>query len=196
MKRRNVRVAVPFVIVVSAGCAKSGETTSPVPTPTTSATTSAPTTAAPPPADATALVFEDGTCYRLIDGEKKYVECPESVLPKPPADQLVYKNGTRCNRVPDGAPVQCPTGGPTATLPEPSSIKTATGSISLQYGSLKCLQGVDVQCPPDVNCNPPPPKVVPCPAALLPKLTAGVKPTKKEQERCWFGAAEVACPAP
>jgi hypothetical protein len=206
MKQRDLRrVAAPFVLVASAGCTKPGETITPVPATTTSASTKtasadtpvATTTATATP-DTNDLVYDGyGGCYRVVGGEKKYVpQCPESMLPAAPTDQLVYQHGGQCKRVPDGNPVRCPASGPTVILPEPSSIKTATGSVSLQYGSLKCLQYVDVDCPPEVNCNPPKPDVVPCPASLMPKLAAGVKPTKKDQQHCWFGAAEVACPKP
>jgi hypothetical protein len=119
-------------------------------------------------------------------------------LAAPPTDELVYRRGPdECDRVPDGVRVQCPPGGPTGILPDPDSITVAGGgSISLQYGTLRCLQsGPPTVCPKGVMCNPPPPETVTCPDALMPKLSPGVVPTKRDGAHCWFGSAEVACPA-
>lgn len=188
---------MPFVatLAVTAGCTRSSDTINPLPPPTNTATPK------PPPEPTTSssageLVYDGyGGCYRMVDGEKKYVpQCPDALLPEPPNDQLVYKHGAVCNRVPDGRTVRCPPGGPTAIVPEPSSIKVAGGSIGLRYGSLDCHRYEDMHCPPSVACNPPPPEPVTCPKELMPKLAAGVKPTKRDGTRCWFGAVEVTCP--
>jgi hypothetical protein len=190
-------MAAPFVATMTlAACTKNGDGSKIVGDPGTT-TDAATTTSANTPAPAPALTNDGyGGCYAMVDGEKKYApKCPDALLAAPPTDQLVYQRGDQCNRVPDGVPVQCPAGGPTGILPDPDSVAIPGGSISLQYGTLVCLQGHFVKCPPGVMCNPPPPETVPCPPELLPKLSPGVKPTKRDGARCWFGQVEVACPA-
>jgi hypothetical protein len=118
-----------------------------------------------------------------------------AALPPAPTDVLVYKNWDGCRTAPVGVQVQCPDGGPTAILADVDSVKDGDGSIELGKPSLKCFRRPPpIKCPPGVSCNPPAMETVPCPAALMPKLAAGLQPTKRDGARCWFGAVEVACP--
>ena len=148
-----------------AACTKNGDGSKIVGdpgTPTDGASATSPSSAPAP-----ALTNDGyGNCYSIVDGEKKYApKCPDSLLAPPPTDELVYRRGDECDRVPDGVRVQCPSTGATGILPDPDSIPTLGGSISLQYGTLKCLEGHFVKCPPGVMCNPPPPQKVPCPSS-------------------------------
>ena len=155
-----------------------------------------PTSTTPPlPPDASLVNDGHGNCYALVGGQQVYApRCPESLLEAPPADRLVFTWSDRCQRVPDGVTVRCPPGGPTALLPDPTSIRRGDEHVSLRIGDLTCLHGHDTPCAPGVNCNPPPPESVPCPPELLPRLAPGVKPTKSNGGRCWFDAVEVVCP--
>lgn len=196
-------LATPFVVTlaVAAGCTKSADPAPPPITRDPVASTPKPSPSpspSPSPEPSSSVTYDGyGSCYRLVDGEKKYVpKCPEALLPDPPKDELVYENGGYCKRVPDGRPVKCPPGGATVILPEPSQVPRGDGDDFLQFGSLRCFHGIHVKCPPGVNCNPPGPEPIPCPPALMPKLASGVKPSKTQGSRCWFGSVEVACPKP
>jgi hypothetical protein len=189
-------LAAPFVATMTlAACTKNGDGAKIVGDPGTPTDTATTTVADAAPAPA---LTNDGYggCYAMVDGEKKYApKCPEALLAPPPTGELTYKRGDECNRVPDGIAVQCPSGGPTGILPDPDSVSIPGGSISLQYGTLHCLKGQFMKCPPGVMCNPPPPETIPCPPELLPKLSPGVPPTKRDGLHCWYGSVEVACPA-
>ncbi len=190
-------LATPFVvtIAVAAACTKS---TDPAPPPITKDTPVASAPKPPPPEPSGSVIYDGyGSCYRLVDGEKKYVpKCPEALLPDPPTNELVYQAGGYCKRVPDGLLVKCPPGGATVVLPDPSQVPSGDGDDFLQFGSLRCFHAIRVKCPPGVNCNPPGPAPITCPPALMPKLASGVKPSKTQGTRCWFGSAEVLCPKP
>ncbi len=202
-------LAAPFVVTLSVGgCARNdgGEKPPPAPAPAPAPTPTiaqAPTTRGPVPApapapggSASALVYDGfASCYRELDGKKQYVDCPDALLPAAAPDRLVFKYGGQCKTAPDGKRVRCPDAGPTATLPDKTSLDKGGAWTSLQIGSLHCLQGVKMKCPPRAFCNPPPPRTVPCPPELLPKLRAGVAPTRRDGAHCFYGDVEVACSA-
>jgi hypothetical protein len=207
--KRARRLAAPFVATLAVGaCAKNGETPERTPAPNppaptvtatappepsqTAAPTAAPTASIASPENGDGVVFDGySSCYRLEAGKKVYVPtCPDSALPEPPKDRVVYRYAGLCRSVPDDKAVRCPPGGPTLLLPE----ETRKGDVSLVIGSFGCHEFQSVSCPPQVACNPPPPRPVPCPPELLPKLGPSVKPTKTEGNRCWYRSVEVACP--
>lgn len=201
-------LAAPFVMTLSVGgCARNDSGEKPPPVPAPAPTTQAPgrpvptlvasTTQSPTPAPgapASTLVYDGfSSCYREVDGKKQYAECPAALLPVAASDRLVFKYGGQCKTAPDDKRVRCPDGGPTATLPEQTSVDKGGQWTSLQIGTLHCLQGVKTTCPPGVFCNPPPPHTVPCPPELLPKLRDGVAPTRRDGARCFYADVEVAC---
>jgi hypothetical protein len=115
--------------------------------------------------------------------------------PKPPTDtELVYEHYGECRRVPSADAIPCPASGPTGILPNPQSIETDSSTVRIVIGPLTCSRSFHMDCPPGAYCNPPPPQPAECPPALRPKLAPGVKPTKTEGARCWYGRVEVVCP--
>lgn len=197
-------LAAPFVVTLSVGaCARNdgGEKPPPPPAPAPApraTPTATPRAAAPPSASATGgeLVYDGvGSCYRDVGGKKAYAPCPEALLPAAPQDRLVFKYGGQCKTAPEGARVRCPDGGPTATLPDTTSLEKDGRWTSLQIGTLHCLQGTKMKCPPRAFCNPPPPRTVECPPELLPKLRAGVDPTRRDGDKCFYDGVQVACAA-
>jgi hypothetical protein len=190
---RRKALLAPFVATLAVACTKPVDAT-PEPVPTSKPK---PKTPEPPPKPVGSgpIVFDNvSSCYQMADGEKVYLpRCPESVLPTPHKDHLVYKSDY-CRSVPGNAVVQCPPGGATAEMPVPAAISTTDGSTYVDLGSMKCFRGVNVKCPPGLACNPPAPTPIDCPAALLPKLVGGTKPTKTSGGKCWFNTVEVACP--
>jgi hypothetical protein len=58
-----------------------------------------------------------------------------------------------------------------------------------------CLEIVDVACPEGVQCNPPPPTVVPCPPDHpdLPEAKQGENVTRRDDGSCW-AFTEFRCP--
>ena len=207
-------LAAPFVMTLSVGgCARNdGGEKPPPPLPAPAPTTQAPIPPAPiatapiapapttqsrtpaPGDPAGALVYDGfGSCYREVDGKKQYANCPDALLPVAASDRLVFKYGGQCKTAPDGKRVRCPDGGATATLPAQTSIDKGGQWTSLQIGTLHCLQGVKMKCPPRAFCNPPPPHAVQCPPELLPKLRDGVAPTRRDGARALYADVEVAC---
>lgn len=198
------RLAAPFLTTFALACTRSdpgGAGTKPpitadsvdaAATPATSDTAGA---AASSSAGAVGVLTFDGfsSCYRTLPGsdEKKYEPCTDDVLPKPKPGDATYKDGAHCKLVPNGALVACPPGGAPIVLPE----TTDDGLVGLRTDSLTCIQfSVAKTCPPGIHCNPPPPKTVPCPPALLPKLAPGVKPTKVDGTHCEYSGVVVKCP--
>jgi hypothetical protein len=207
---RRKSLAVPFVATIAAACARTGPAPQPEshnppeviynpPPPDPSGSIAPqPSTSAPPLSSAStapaASVVYNG--YNCTEGKTGPVaDCPPSLLPAPPTDKLVYKKYDGCHRVPDGHLVRCPEKGPTAILPATLSVESSKGSkIELDEGALDCREFFSMTCPEGAKCNPPPPKTVPCPPELRPTLAAGVKPTKRQGNRCWFDLVEVVCP--
>lgn len=174
-----------FLALSLVGCAKHDHEEPPT-APTTSPSSPSPR--------GSKLVYDGyGACYRVVGGKRMYADCPDSLLPPPPTDRLVYKyNG--CQSVPKGQRVRCPEGGPTAILPGRTSIEKNGHRITLQMESLHCIESQGGQCPPHIPCDPAAPRTVPCPPELLPRLRGDLEPTRRQGDRCWFGAVEVACP--
>lgn len=147
----------------------------------------------------TPLAYSDegtGACSRFVDGKEIYERCPESLLPEAPSDWAVSKASTGdCYRAGKsfGLHVKCPPGGPTAMLPEPSSMRLPDGSFVSVNHSLTCrLVPPPPKCPPNITCDVFG-RESPCPRELLPLLAPGVRPTKRVGARCWYFQTEVSC---
>ncbi len=203
MARRVGKLTAPFVVTLAANAASCAKPVIGPPIPVDAdtgrtalvedAASKAPTNLS----DDTLVHDGYGSCYRIgPKGDKVYApQCPESILPEPPKDRLVFRHGPYCQRVPDGRAVKCPANGPTAIVPK-TNTSASDPFVYLQYGTLECFRGHDVRCPEGVSCNPPPPRPVPCPLELMPSLAKGVEPTKQEGAQCWFGTVKVVCPKP
>jgi hypothetical protein len=119
-------------------------------------------------------------------------------------DALVWNSGGSCYEyAPDKerrlVSIACP--------PEGATVAFAEGMVDAKEGdrifkarfnpwSRSCEEHYEVNCPPPevATCNPPMPRPIPCPDALLPTLI-GVEPTKKAKGECWWNDLQVACPA-
>ncbi len=145
----------------------------------------------------------DLTCMRYVDvqcdpGDKcnppppEKVPCPPELTPRPmPAADapLVFLRDGACHTI-DDARVPCPASGPTVQLPSP----LRRGDLVLRESELACYDEPIVDCPPELDCNPPAPHKVVCPPDLMPSLINGAKPTRTDAGRCFHGAFEVSCP--
>lgn len=165
--------AVVVTVALSGGCDKSSEPES------------APTTATPPTGAAdegekadgdgaedgdaddwtsTERILQqgDGTCWRHVS-----VRCPEGVMCNPPAPEQVdcppeLAGATGAS----GATGATGAAGPTGATDEPlSELKQGNSTIRVVDNG-NCRQFFSSNCPEGARCNPPPPRIIPCPPEL------------------------------
>ncbi len=153
------------------------------------------------------IVLEDDlTCMRYAHvqcdpGDKcnppppEPVRCPSEIRPRvAPGQRGPTSDGKWChwNKI----EVTCPAGalevGKNVALP--AVLHVGNGDTYLHELELACYFDESDPCPPDVDCNPPPPRKVPCPPALLPTLINGAKPNWSDGDHCFWDEVEVACP--
>ncbi|MGK0359975.1 MAG: hypothetical protein ACI9U2_002281 [Bradymonadia bacterium] len=88
----------------------------------------------------------------------------------------------------DGPTVKPPAPQPTAP---PSTVHVPGGRI-VRDASGRCLKLITSKCPPTAKCNPPPPRAVPCPPALLPAARPGEQIIRKSDGTC-AGFTPITC---
>jgi hypothetical protein len=193
MRSRRVRSFRASVVITLAGCASHAPASVPAPA-------RAHPIAKPRPRPTSHVVFRDPYCYRISpDGEQREeIDCPDALLPPAPSDRLIVRSSYPtfgCYRVPgtgeDGTQgrVRCPPGGPTVIASD-QILRTSSGvAITLEDRSLTCSR--------QVYANPPYwTPIERCPTALLPTLAHGVKPTRDDEDGCFWGDIEVQCDPP
>src|SRR5688500_2587309 len=75
--------------------------------------------------------------------------------------------------------------------PEPIDPKTTTTVRRMDDGT--CQEFTSVECPPQVMCNPPPPRTVDCPPDLLPDAKVPDNVHARTDGTCWEHA-KMKCP--
>jgi hypothetical protein len=118
-----------------------------------------------------------------------------SAAPPETAPVAIYADSGVCRAAPSAEIVDCPKAGPTLIRSDKTHVQVDGGNIFISDGSFTCRKTFGTAgCPPGAICNPPPPQDVDCPAALLPHLAPGVKPTKQNGDKCMLGEIKVTCP--
>lgn len=120
------------------------------------------------------------------------VPCPSAIRPRLALETLPTRSDSgRCwwNDI----EVTCPAGMVKGNLALPETREQ--GTIYLHEGELLCFDDPPYDpCPPEVDCNPPPPQQVPCPRELLPTLIGDAQPNRTDGDRCFWDDIEVRCP--
>ncbi len=188
--RRRTQFAAPLILTVAAGCSDKSErvpppppTTIPVPVPQTQLPEPVPQKQFPAPV--WAVWMDLPGCKAGVD--MRNIRCPPNVAcnaPNPPAPQEIecppgasgkttqyvaqLANKT-CVLVPDGC-VELACAKTPAPCPLPPGQKLVH-KISFAWHIEKRGEGCHVEeedhdCPPGMDCNPPKPRMIPCPAGI------------------------------
>jgi hypothetical protein len=135
--------------------------------------------------------FDGYQCYQGPEGMESSVPCPKKLLPRPKKkDPVIQEAGGGACRTFDRKQVRCP---PNLIAPDPAFTRIGDQNVGFDEATFACHSWVDISCPPEVSCNPPPPQPMACPEELLPRLAPKVKPTRKKKGKCYLGKVRVAC---
>tara|TARA_R110002073_G_scaffold24260_1_gene81872 strand:- start:61835 stop:62359 length:525 start_codon:yes stop_codon:yes gene_type:complete len=161
-RHRARNLALPFVVTAAAACTVKPATESPAPrqSPTPARATvqgeaQAPATNAQQP--------QEGQDVRVISNPPGPVQPAETIdtpAEKPASPMISNPPPPSTRPVPPTKPVR-PTVKTKAPKPKPAAPKNGGKVITQQDGT--CIWVQTVKCPPNVACNPPPPKAVRCP---------------------------------